>query len=186
MKAKFSNNKYLLDQYNITKDNKYKDEFIRKNTALVKKIIDRRFKYPNHFEDLLQEGRLALSKAMEKYDPDRGSISTLCYYSVMNRLKTFMSKTNIYGKRNIRLEPLDNSEEILLSLPASDVKNITILEELINNLPEEDKSLIRDRFGFNGKQKMGRVSTRELDAWKNLKSLIEEKGYSSRELLQEI
>lgn len=185
MKVKFSDNKYLLEQYNSTKDDKFKDEFIKKNIPLVKRIIDRRFKYTNYFDDLLQEGRLALSKAMEKYDPSRGNISTLCYYSVMNRLKTFMSKTNIYGKRNARLEPLDNSEEILLSIPVNNVRNISVLEDLINDLSEEDRSLIRERFGFNGRQKIGKVSNRELHAWENLKSLIKEKGYSSSELLQE-
>ena len=185
MKSKFSHNKYLLEQYQETKDNKFKNEFINKNIPLVKQIIDRRFKYPNYFDDLLQEGRLALSKAMEKYDPERGSISTLCYYSVMNRLKTFMSKTNIYGGRKMRLEPLDNSDEILLAIPVQNIKNISVLEDLINELPTEEKDLIRSRFGFDGKQKIGKVSYRELSAWESLKSLIKERGYSSIDLVQE-
>jgi RNA polymerase sigma factor (sigma-70 family) len=178
-------NKSLLENYKNTNDIKYKNLFIEHNTPLIRQIIARRFKYPSHFDDLLQEGRLALAKAMDKYDSDRGNISTLCYWSVMNRLKTYMSKTNVFGKRKSMLEPIDNSEDVLNLIQVDGKVKYSNLENLIDQLEEEDKNLIKERFGFNGKRKLGRISTKEIEAISKLKELINNSDYELVELFEE-
>lgn len=184
-KKKFPHNATLVENYRKTQDVKIKNEFIEYNIPLIKNIIEKKFKYPNYFDDLLQEGRLALSKALDKYDPDRGNISTLCYWSVMNRLKTFMSKTNLYGSRKKRLEPIDNSEEILLNIQYSPTSKSTLLEKLMDSLEYEDRELIKNRFGFNGKRKIGKISARESLAIDRFKEIVSSSEYELEDLLQD-
>lgn len=184
-KKKFPHNATLVESYRQTQDIRIKNKFIEYNIPLIKNIIEKKFRYPNYLDDLLQEGRLALSKALDKYDPERGNISTLCYWSIMNRLKTFMSKTNLYGNRKKKLEPVDNSEDILLNIQYSPGTRLTILEKLMDNLDTEDKELIRNRFGFNGKRKIGKMSAREHLAIDKFKEVISSSEYELEELLQD-
>lgn len=86
------NNKELCIKYRETGDLKIKGQIIENNKAFVKSIISKRFNYPNIFEDLFQEGMIALSNCIEKYEPSKSELTTFSYYSIRNRLLNYLRK----------------------------------------------------------------------------------------------
>lgn len=183
-------NKSILDSFFNEKNPEIKDslkeEFIETNEFLVKRIIERKFaSFSSRYDDLMQEGRLALSKAIDRFDPEKGQISTFCYHAVTNRLRSYVQGVRIFGKKKTYNGPIENSSEFLESIPVTDRRYKSVLEEVMDDLSEEDREVIRHRFGFDGNRKVGPISTKEMEAWNRLKEKIQESGYSRSELLQD-
>lgn len=74
----------------------YPDELIEQYEKMVYKIIkDKCKKYPNHREDFISVGKLAILEAYRTYDKERGKISTYIWTVVDGRIRNYI-RDNIY------------------------------------------------------------------------------------------
>lgn len=103
-----------------------------------------------YYEDLLQESRIGLLKAVEEFDVERGiNFFKLAVWKIQHRINMYMSNHNRFLKRpNIECEstinPLDNFDEIDKS---------RVLRKEINYLSKTEKRIIIMRFGILGSEK---------------------------------
>lgn len=125
-----NNNKILLAEYKKTNSLRIKDQIVRENTGLVIEIIKRKFDYPEKFEDLRQEGFIALSNAIEKFDLNKKlEFSTFAYKVVRNRLINYLrdNKTPVWEEMTefeSRPQPISADSFLEMSnLCFSDYKN---------------------------------------------------------------
>src|ERR1017187_1638908 len=63
----------LLNAYSETKDSKIKDELVAQHLNLVRYLAGKFSNRGENLEDLVQVGCLGLIKAIERFDPERGT-----------------------------------------------------------------------------------------------------------------
>lgn len=146
--AKPKNNTALLEEYNRHQSPKLKDALLIENGGLVREIIRRKFNYPNHYDDLYQEGLIALSNCIDKYDPKRGTtLSSYAYIAIRNRMINYLAKCG-------RQDSHDSLSEHLISTasPISYDSFMEILESTPQSMQDQVKTyLTTDRKGMKPK-----------------------------------
>lgn len=106
----------LLRRVRNDQDELAKEELVNKYLPMVKHIIKKRYNYFYEYEDLIQEGIIALLKAIEDYDGINYSVkfSTFAYVCILRRIlnvkKYFTCKSRPFY-HNISLYKTINSEE---------------------------------------------------------------------------
>ena len=149
-----------LDKYHkasgITKE-RIQDDLVGKLTYLVQARV-KGYKGKPYYIDLLQEGRVGLLKAIEKFDINRGAnFFKYAVWQIQSHINLFMKWKKRCNKRvreeelgfstiNIKQEDVD--PEIRYEL--GECKKI--LMEAIESLPEIDKQVVVMRYGI-GTQK---------------------------------
>lgn len=123
-----------------------REEFLIQNENLIHKIVHKlNFykKFPNHRDDFLQEGRLALLHAYDTYDPDRGvQPSTYAYVIVQNSLHRYARNEKLY-RHDIPFEDGYISVE-------ADAEDQVIMEELIGLMKDDTNHGILLDYFVNG------------------------------------
>lgn len=127
-----SSNKELLFKYKQTGDLRIKGLIIENNKGFIKDIINKKFNYPNILDELFQEGMIALSNCIEKYDPEKGELTTLSFYSIRNRLLNYLRKNQ--QTVSINFESLTD----LIEAPRT-INYINIVEEACSLAGENTK-----------------------------------------------
>ena len=89
MIAKFNITDYCA---NPTFENR--NRFLKENAAIVSDLINKKFNYPQHIEDLFQEGLLALDHCLTMYSPEKGKFSSYAYRAVSNRMINYLSRSH--------------------------------------------------------------------------------------------
>lgn len=120
-----------------------REEFMTSNENLVHKIVHKlNFykKFPNHRDDFLQEGRLALLHAYDTFDDSRGvQLTTYAYVIVQNSLHRYA--------RNEKLYRHDIPFEDGYVMVDTDAEDQVIMEELIGLMKEDtNQSILLDYF----------------------------------------
>lgn len=110
----------------------------------VKKVLPV-FKLSHSWEDMYQEGFLALCKASEKFDPQRGyAFSTYAIRCIINRIYKYISKC----------------ESSFLSFGYQTADRVTALRKLLQQYPERnlyDKEFICDKLKISSAEYNGLV-----------------------------
>lgn len=115
-----------------SKSLKSKDDLINEHTPLVASVILRRFPNYRDREDLMQEGLLALSKAIDTYQPDQGSFSNWVTVCVTRRsLNYILRKTDIVKGQEV--VPISFLEE-RAAPQAFDLEMVDIVSNYDSNL----------------------------------------------------
>jgi RNA polymerase sigma factor (sigma-70 family) len=90
---------------------------MKDNARLIKKIAWSFYSYHYslgvEWDDLLQEANIAYIEALEKYDKDKGKISTFVWHCINNRLHNFLKEQEKYKAHKWQEEicRLDDIEE---------------------------------------------------------------------------
>lgn len=87
------------------------------NEKLVGYVYNKFFrqKYHEYEDDLIQEGRIALWKCINKYDNDKNCFSTFAVKCIKNSLYMFLRRELACGKRCVSLyEQISNTEGLVI------------------------------------------------------------------------
>lgn len=118
-------------------------ELITPNMGLIIKIAKRYYR-PNPrytFDDLVQVGCLILSKQCEKYDPERGKVTTFIYMCASREMKKFVyrnRKRDEISFENLRITQ-DPDERVL----SYNIREASYTHDYISHLPEPTDHLPR-------------------------------------------
>jgi len=62
------------------------------------------------WEDLFQEASLAYCEALDKYNPERGKLTTFMWYSISTHLKNYVKKNRKHSEHLCPIDELTNYE----------------------------------------------------------------------------
>ena len=126
------------------------DELMRQHEGLVHFILRRRVRGDVPYEDLLQEGRIALWQAILHFDPQRGiAFSTYAGVAIQNHMWSAVRRDNRPQGRlspPAPANPLEIAEE---NIWRDEVH--TALLEAVSRLPERLQEVITAAYGLDGK-----------------------------------
>ena len=127
-----------------------------------------------HWEDAYQVCRIAVGKAVEKFDPARGSFATLCYWEALPALKAMANShaNTCYMPREIKdmencpyvrramAEPVDASESWDLASDdpspadlAEGSDTLSALRAAMSNLTEKQRAAVERFLSVGGTQR---------------------------------
>jgi len=115
---------------------KDKNSLVLDNEALVRFLL-KSYAWRDDYEDLLQEGRLALYQAAEKYDPAKGKFSSFAARYIRNSIQRILRSEN-RGKRRCPGATISLNEAV----GSQDGQT-----ELLNLIPDERGDLEADAMG---------------------------------------
>ncbi len=104
--------------------------------------IARKFNVQHHvYPDIVQEGMLALLKAVDKFDPDRGiKFSTYAFYRIKGHMVNYIQRKEARSPI-----PVEINEQLISDPMGPDLlDSIITLGEGINNLPEKEAEIISE------------------------------------------
>ena len=163
----------LINLYKVTKDSYYLLELYNKNIRLLNKLA---WKYSNinylyTYEDLQNETYLALTEAVEKYDPQMCNFSTFLFVVVNQRLHAIVNGKSSRQKGNNDLnkcisiyQTLTDTDECTIEDTIEDIaaendfdlpERLFILDlhdkldNALNSLTDKQKTVIECINGFN-------------------------------------
>jgi RNA polymerase primary sigma factor len=133
-----------------------RNQVVERNLGLVGHMM-RHLAMPDvERDDQLQEGRCALIRAAERFDPERGfqfsTYASSAIYHALIRLRTATYAQHEAEKTNkeklLEGTTAPGTEETRVSKAASAIREI--LESGVAGLTEDEATVIRERFGFDG------------------------------------
>ena len=135
----------LINLYKSIKDKYYIEKLYNRYEQLLNKIA---FKYSHinslySYEDLKSESYIALVKAVESYDPGRGSFSTFLFtslnhylYQVVNGATSKEKGNNELYKKQISIYTVLDNQNGDAEVGLIDTIEDKVAQEMIDNLPE--------------------------------------------------
>ena len=138
----------LLEQINPENKQDILSEIVMKLSYLVhSKIKNHNGKY--FYDDLLQEGRLGIIKAVEDFNPERGkNFFKLAVWHIQTKIRRFIDKEIKQG-----LIKEEKNETFSLEEDINKIEISLVVSNLIDSLPLRDRIIIRNRFGMNSKKR---------------------------------
>ena len=115
-------------------------------------IISKRiscYKNTSMYEDLLQEGRMGIMMAMEKFDADRSP--NFFHYStwhVQNKIRIYLQKQRKNKCEILMEETVDYANETDLNNIMEEKETKSVLLSAIEMLPKIDQQILKMRFGL--------------------------------------
>jgi RNA polymerase sigma factor (sigma-70 family) len=126
------------------------DELMRQHEGLVHFILRRRVRSDVPYEDLLQEGRVALWQAILHFDAHRGiAFSTYAGTAIQNRMWRAVRRDNRPQGRLCPLAPVNPLEIAEENIWRDEVH--TALLDAVSRLPERLQEVITAAYGLDGK-----------------------------------
>jgi len=100
------------------KKKRFIEEFLRKNSDLVKKAVHDALKMNGtsleelglEFEDLYNEAIFGIYDAINSYNEKRSKFTTWLYHKIIGRVTTLIRKELAYKKRNVVMNPIKDKD----------------------------------------------------------------------------
>ena len=130
------------------------DRLLRQHEGLVRQIVAHQQLCGLPFEEALQAGRIGLWRAIEGYDPQRGTrFSTYAYPAIIRQVWDAVRRECAWERRQVPKELLGvffeaNSAEDRQKEEWEQVEKI--LRGMVAGLPERQREVIRRRYGLEG------------------------------------
>lgn len=136
------------------------DQLVLKYERLIHKFAHKySWMAPRHsYEDLVQEGRIAVYGAMQKFEPERGlQFFTLVFHHVRGAVQSLARKENRHPKftssyeslkRSKKLEDPSQTYEIRMDLPEG--KLYEVIVKVCGDIHSKRAQIICDKFGLFG------------------------------------
>jgi len=131
----------LAKEYFLTRNDKLRGEIVKQYSAMCADIIRKKFYNENNFDDLMQEGALAVLKALEKFNPELATFTTLAGTAIRNNIIMYLKKNNIFGTYKTRYER--ESAAVLEYMPAKKTVNVDIVDTVNNVFKKMDKTQVK-------------------------------------------
>lgn len=161
LQNKWTKTYYVYNDEILALINLWKEAPLNKKRKIQAQILDRMsymvnkrvssYKNSNMYEDLLQEGRMGIMLAMEKFDTTR-SINFFQYstWHIQNKIRIYLKKEK-RRKREILVEHTPDSidENVDPSIIVENEEQRRVLLAALNKLPKIDREVLKMRFGFN-------------------------------------
>lgn len=130
------------------------DRLLRRHEGLVRQIVAHQQLCGLPFEDALQAGRIGLWRAIEGYDPQRGTrFSTYAYPAIIRQVWEAVRRECAWERRQIPEELL----RVYFEVYSADDRQEAEWEEvedrlrgMVAGLPERQAEVIRRRYGLEG------------------------------------
>lgn len=136
-------------EYFNSKKESLRGEVVKEYESLAADIIRKKYFDINNFDDLMQEASLAILKALDKFDPSKGSFITLAHYAINRNIIMYLKKNCIYGNYRNKRERV--SDEIILNIPAAGQNRFEIVDAVNNifsKMDKKDVDVIKSKFGM--------------------------------------
>ena len=183
-----SENSALIKEFIKTQDIEVRNKILSHNLGLVVKAIHKykwaTLKYNLDIMDLLQEGNIALIKAISNYKPDQSQFSTYAMSYILGNIKTFILKSshilkvNNNPKNSSIFWKLEKQEQLFFSQEkpfdsSLMAKNISNEKKKINSKSvEKVRNHLQNTVSFNSsyihKETSKNLVEENLDFYKNL------------------
>jgi RNA polymerase sigma factor (sigma-70 family) len=130
------------------------DELLRQHEGLVRQIVAHQRLYGLSFEEALQAGRIGPWRAIEGYDPQRGTrFSTYAYPAIIRQVWEAVRRAWAWERRQVPEELLG----VYFETSSADERQKAEWEEvqdrlrgMVAGLPEREAEVIRRRYGLEG------------------------------------
>jgi RNA polymerase sporulation-specific sigma factor len=145
-------------------DKRATSRLIRKYEPLIHKYA-RKYGWmaPNHmYDDLVQEGRLAVHKAALAFEPERGfRFLTLAFAYVRGGVQSFARRENRHPRYTTsveqsdlakRLEDPSETKEATMDIPTQKVRDM--VSEICGGLDSKRAQILCDKFGLFGNSEL--------------------------------
>lgn len=149
-------------------EKKEKDEIINQLIKRLTFLVCARIKHHKNspfYDDLLQEGKLGILKAIQDFDPERGrNFFMFATWHIQTKIRRFLQKEN--QKREIPSGDIFGNETLYsdpeISFGIETREDQAIILKALSFLSDGDRNVIIMRFGFDGEgpktfQQIGRV-----------------------------
>nr|WP_106784404.1 sigma-70 family RNA polymerase sigma factor [Lysinibacillus timonensis] len=125
------------------------DEVLEQYEPMITSILKKAHVYKNH-EHFRQSARIALWKAWQNYDPNRGPFAPYAYRSMLTSIYTEMRRDNRYADYQIPVEKdkltFVAQGKNIMHMPFDHVSTLTMLKLL---LQEKDYQLLLDIYYYH-------------------------------------
>jgi RNA polymerase sigma factor (sigma-70 family) len=142
------------------------DRLLRQHEGLVRQIVAHQQLCGLPFEEALQAGRIGLWRAIEGYDPQRGTrFSTYAYPAIIRQVWDAVRRKCAWERRQVPEELLgvffeaNGAEEDRQKAEWEAVEKI--LRGMVAGLPERQREVIRRRYGLAGQAICGSAAKQE-------------------------
>ena len=130
------------------------DRLLRQHEGLVRQIVAHQQLCGLPFEEALQAGRIGLWRAIEGYDPQRGTrFSTYAYPAIIRQVWDAVRRACAWERRQVPEELLG----VYFEAQSADERQKAEWEEvedrlrgMVAGLPERQAEVIRRRYGLDG------------------------------------
>jgi RNA polymerase sigma factor (sigma-70 family) len=130
------------------------DRLVRQHEGLVRQIAVHQQLCGLPFEEALQAGRIGLWRAIQGYDPQRGTrFSTYAYPAIIRQVWGAVRRASAWERRQVPEELLG----VFLEANSPDEREKAEREEvektlrgMVAGLPERQREVIRRRYGLDG------------------------------------
>ena len=130
------------------------DRLLRQHEGLVRQIVAHQQLCGLPFEEALQAGRIGLWRAIEGYEPQRGTrFSTYAYPAIIRQVWNAVRRNRVWERRQVPQALLGvfleaNSPDERQKEEWEEVEKV--LRGLVAGLPERQREVIRRHYGLEG------------------------------------
>jgi RNA polymerase primary sigma factor len=134
-----------------------RNELVRSNLRLVVAIARQTLDAEHSFDDLVSEGNIALMRAVEKFDFARGfRFSTYATWAIRRAMLHLKAATRRRARRSVGDQPLADvaaAVDEAQTSSADALEEIRLLQCILPQLDDRDRSVIDLRFGLHDQRR---------------------------------
>jgi len=164
-----SNERDVAVEYFETRKESLRGEVVEKYSSMAADIIRKKYFNADNFDDLMQESALAILKALDKFDPSKGSFSTLAHFAINRNIIMYLKKNCIFGNyRNKRERVVDSVLEFIPYDKPCQSDLIDTVNQIFSRMDKDDVSVLKKKFGITSGKPTHYASTNALRKFKNI------------------
>ena len=135
--------KLLIDKYKASRDPSLREEIVRNMLPLIKFIAYKYSRDPNDVEDLIQVGAIGLLKALERFDPSKGTdFKAYAIPSITGEIKRYFRDNTWLIKVPRRLKELKYKIDNIVPKLYATLGRAPTISEIANSLGVSKEEII--------------------------------------------